>query len=127
MGNQVLDEPEAVHARHRVPYPSLESTVSSRFAGRDIGRVDVNLGYRPGAKMLGIKGGEARARMFDLVGVCDVPSEAVNHPRDERLGELERRHNRRPVPVAVSIDTSSISGSLMISSSYTQLGRTKTI
>ncbi|GAB7095254.1 hypothetical protein JCM30237_24070 [Halolamina litorea] len=83
--------------------------VAGYLAGRDIGRVDVHLGRRPRAEMLGSEGGEGGVGTLDLVGgsvvgVRDVPLDAIHHPRDDRLGELEWRRNRRPSLVDRGVD-----------------------
>ena len=103
-GDQVFDEPEAVHEHHRVPIALAREDGFGSLAGRDIGREDVHLGRRPRAETLGSQGGEGGVGTLDLVGravvgVRDVPLAPVHHPRDNRLGELERRRNRRPTLV----------------------------
>jgi hypothetical protein len=54
--------------------------------------------------MLGSRGGERGVGTHYFVGgpvvvVHDIPLDLVHHPRDDRLGELERHRNRRPALV----------------------------
>ena len=83
--NQVFEESEAVHERHRVPLALAREHGFGPLDGPDICREDVHLGRRSCIDMLGSQRSESSVRPLDLVsgsviGVLDLPLDAVHRP-----------------------------------------------